>query len=61
LSGAPVHEPVHGRSARSLCPATVRNIADTALPESARASSGVTEPTVYRTRLPVPLYAIWPA
>jgi hypothetical protein len=27
LSGAPVHEPVHGRSVRSPCPATVRNIA----------------------------------
>jgi hypothetical protein len=27
LSGAPVHEPIHGRSVRFPCPATVRNIA----------------------------------
>jgi glucose-6-phosphate 1-dehydrogenase len=36
LSSAPVHEPVHGHNARSLCPATVRNIANSARTNSAR-------------------------
>ena len=43
LSGAPVHEPVHGRSVRSLCSATERNMANNARPASARASSAVTD------------------
>jgi hypothetical protein len=35
-----VHEPVHGRGTRSLCPATVRNIVSSSPPASARARSG---------------------
>jgi hypothetical protein len=35
---APVHEPVHGRSSQPVCPATVRNIANSARPASARAT-----------------------
>src|SRR6266496_1897613 len=48
LSGAPVHEPVHGRGARSSCPATVRNSAPTT---SARASSAVTSRRFYSPSL----------
>ena len=43
LSGAPVHEPVHSRGPMSIRSATVRNIAESAPPTSARASSVIME------------------
>ena len=36
LSGAPVHEPVHGRAPMSSRPVTVRNIVKSAQPTSVR-------------------------